>query len=71
MKSMEFAVQIHDELANRIGGSGGDLSLLALEALALEEFKSGRSNKPSCGGCPVWSQVPPRRVPEIPWPYED
>jgi hypothetical protein len=43
---MELAVQIPDELANRMTASGGDLSRRALEALALEEFKSGRITKP-------------------------
>ena len=39
---MEPTVRIPDELANRMSASGGDLSRPALEALALEEFKSGR-----------------------------
>jgi hypothetical protein len=40
-------VQIPDDLAARlIGASGGDLSRRALEALALEEFKSGHLTKP-------------------------
>ena len=43
---MELTVQIPDELARRMGASGGDLSRRALEALALEEFKSGRISKP-------------------------
>ena len=43
---MELTVQIPDELAARMGASGGDLSRRALEALALEEFKSGRITKP-------------------------
>jgi len=43
---MELAVQIPDELANRMTASGGDLSRRALEALALEEFKSCRITKP-------------------------
>jgi hypothetical protein len=43
---MEVTVQIPDELANRMGASGGDLSRRALEALALEEFKKGRITKP-------------------------
>lgn len=43
---MELTVEIPDDLANRMGASGGDLSRRALEALALEEFKSGRITKP-------------------------
>ncbi len=42
---MEFTVQIPDELASRMAAFG-DLSRRALEALALEEFKSGRITKP-------------------------
>ncbi|MGA3076357.1 MAG: UPF0175 family protein [Bryobacteraceae bacterium] len=43
---MELTVQIPDELVHRMSASGGDLSRRALEALALEEFKSGRITKP-------------------------
>ena len=43
---MELTVQIPDELASRMSASGVDLSRRALEALALEEFKSGRITKP-------------------------
>ncbi len=43
---MELTVLIPDDLAGRMGVSGGDLSRRALEALALEEFKSGRITKP-------------------------
>ena len=43
---MELTVQIPDDLASRMSESGGDLSRRALEALALEEFKSGRITKP-------------------------
>jgi hypothetical protein len=43
---MELAVQIPDDLAGRMSASGGDLSRRALEALALEEFKSGHITKP-------------------------
>jgi hypothetical protein len=42
---MEFTIQIPDELASRMSASGGDLSRRALEALVLEEFKSGRITK--------------------------
>lgn len=43
---MELAVQIPDDLASRMRSSGGDLSRLALEALALDEFRSGHITKP-------------------------
>ena len=43
---MELIVRIPDELASRMSASGVDLSRRALEALALEEFKSGRITKP-------------------------
>jgi Uncharacterised protein family (UPF0175) len=43
---MELTVQIPDDLASRMSASGGDLSRRALEALALEEFKSGHITKP-------------------------
>jgi hypothetical protein len=35
-----------DDLARSMSASGGDLSRRALEALALEEFKSGHITKP-------------------------
>ncbi len=43
---MEFTVQIPDDLASRISADGGDLSRRALEALALEEYKSGHITDP-------------------------
>jgi len=43
---MELTVQIPDDLASRMSASGGDLSRRALEALALEDFKSGHITKP-------------------------
>jgi hypothetical protein len=43
---MELTVRIPDELASRMSATGGDLSRRALEALALEEFKSGRITRP-------------------------
>jgi len=43
---MELTVQIPDDLARSMSGSGGDLARRALEALALEEFKSGHITKP-------------------------
>jgi hypothetical protein len=43
---MTLTVQIPDELASHRSAYGGDLSRRALEALALEEFKSGRITKP-------------------------
>ena len=43
---MELTVQIPDDLARNMSASGGDLWRRALEALALEEFKSGHITKP-------------------------
>jgi hypothetical protein len=43
---MDLTVQIPDDLARSLSASGGDLSRRALEALALEEFKSGHLTKP-------------------------
>lgn len=42
---LEVTVHIPDDLATRLSESGGDLSRRVLEALALEEFKSGRITK--------------------------
>ena len=42
---MEVTVQIPDDLAHRLTAAGADLSRRALEALALEEFKSGHLTK--------------------------
>lgn len=42
---MDLTVKIPDDLAPRLN-AGGDLSRRALEALALEEFKSGRLTNP-------------------------
>lgn len=38
---MQLTVTIHDDLARRLGITGGDLSRRALEAFALEGFRSG------------------------------
>jgi hypothetical protein len=38
---MNLTVQIPDDLASRLSASGADLSRRALEAFALEEYKSG------------------------------
>jgi hypothetical protein len=43
---MELTVQIPDDLARSMSASGGDLSRRALEALALQEFKTGHITKP-------------------------
>jgi hypothetical protein len=43
---MNLTVHIPDDLASRLSAAGGDLSRRALEAFALEEFKSGRLTKP-------------------------
>jgi hypothetical protein len=43
---MQLTVQIPDDIASRLSAAGGDLSRRALEALALEEFKTGHITKP-------------------------
>lgn len=43
---MNVTVQIPDHLARRLSAAGGDLSRRALEAFALEEYKSGHLTKP-------------------------
>jgi hypothetical protein len=43
---MTLTVQIPDDLAQRPGASEGELSRRALEALALEEYRSGHVTKP-------------------------
>jgi hypothetical protein len=42
---MNVTVQIPDDLARRLGGSGSDLSRWALEGFALEEYKLGKITK--------------------------
>lgn len=42
---MDLTVQIPDDIAPRLQAAGGDLSRRALEALALQEYKSGRITK--------------------------
>jgi hypothetical protein len=42
---MHVTVEIPDDVAQRLLAAGGDLSRRALEALALEEYKSGRLTK--------------------------
>jgi hypothetical protein len=44
-RQMNLTVEIPDDLAGRLNASGGDLSRRALEALGLEEYKSGRITK--------------------------
>lgn len=43
---MNVTVQIPDDLAERLAAAGSDLSRRALEAFALEEYKSGHLTKP-------------------------
>ena len=43
---MNLTVHIPDDLVGQLSAAGGDLSRRALEALGLEEFKSGRITKP-------------------------
>jgi predicted HTH domain antitoxin len=42
---MNLTVEIPDDLVDRLNAAGGDLSRRALEALALEEYKSGHITK--------------------------
>ena len=42
---MDLTLVIPDDLAGRLGASGGDLSRRALEAFALEEYKNERISK--------------------------
>lgn len=42
---MDVSVQIPDEIAAKLTVAGEDLSRRALEALAIEEYKSGRRSK--------------------------
>jgi hypothetical protein len=42
---MNLTVEIPDDLAGRLNAAGGDLSRRALEALGLEEYKSGHITK--------------------------
>jgi Uncharacterised protein family (UPF0175) len=42
---MNLTVEIPDDLVGRLSAAGGDLSRRALEALALEEYKSGLITK--------------------------
>lgn len=42
---MEITIHIPDDLAQRLGVEGGDLSRRVLEALALDEFKLGHMTK--------------------------
>jgi len=44
---MNVTIQIPDELARDLAASRGDLSRRALEAFALEEYKSGHLSKPA------------------------
>lgn len=45
-ENMNLTVQIPDDLARSMNAAGGDLSRRVLEALALDEYKSGRLTKP-------------------------
>jgi hypothetical protein len=45
-QSMNLTIQIPDEIARDPAAAGGDLSRRALEAFALEEFKSGHLTSP-------------------------
>ena len=43
---MDVVLHIPDDLAGQLNAAGGDLSRRALEAFALEEYKSGRISEP-------------------------
>jgi hypothetical protein len=43
---MNLTVQIPDDLARSMNAAGGDLSRRVLEAVALDEYQSGRLTKP-------------------------
>ena len=43
---MDLTVQIPDDLARSMNAAVGDFSRRVLEALALDEYKSGRLTKP-------------------------
>ena len=45
LSNMNLTVEIPDDLAVRLNVAGGDLSRRALEALGLEEYKSGHITK--------------------------
>ncbi len=47
---MNLTVEIPDDLAGRLGASGVDLSRRALEAFALEEYKTERISKAELRG---------------------
>ncbi len=42
---MNVTIPIPDDLAQRLGAAGADLSRRALEGFALEEYKAGRITK--------------------------
>jgi len=43
---MNLTVEIPDDVAQRLGAVGGDLSRRALEALVAEEYRRGHLTKP-------------------------
>jgi hypothetical protein len=43
---MNLSVQIPDDLAQRLGAAGGDLSRCTLEGFTLEEYKAGHLTEP-------------------------
>ena len=45
-EGMNLTVEIPDDLARSLNAAGGDLPRRVLEALALEEYKSGRLSEP-------------------------
>ena len=45
-KDMNLTMEIHDDVAQRLSATGGDLSRRALEALVAEEYRQGHLTKP-------------------------
>lgn len=43
---MNVVLRIPDDFARRLAAAGGDIERMALEALALEEYRAGRLTRP-------------------------
>jgi hypothetical protein len=62
---MNLTVQIPDDLASRLSAVGGDLARRALEAFALEEYKSGHITQAELRRLlGFWNPLSSRRVSE-------
>lgn len=44
--TMSITVRIPDDFARQLSSAGGDIERMALEALALEEYRAGRQSRP-------------------------